>query len=170
MTRDLLAALESHRPDERRRAVRAILKSRTVPHDELRALAEKHMGSARMHETVHDAIVLLGRLRAMDQLPWLVDHLTYTSAGDPEDRNVSVRRYCPAVAALIEIGAPSIKPVLQRVGSHGDLATRFAARCVLVHVLGRKESITRLRRELSAATDATAHTNLSALLRALESR
>ena len=169
MSGEFLARLESDSPIERKGAVRAILKSRTVPHDAIRSLAEKYIGSDAHRGIVHDAIMLLGRLRAMEQIPWLITRLTYRSTGVSCDRNVPPRKMFPAVGALIEIGALCVDPLLQWVAAHGDQDTRIAARTILRHVLGRGEAGKRVAREVSGATAATA-ANLTALLGELRRR
>jgi hypothetical protein len=170
MSDDPMTQLESDTATERRAAVRAILKTRMVPHDRLRALADKYIAMRRGHGIVWDVMVLLGRLRAHDQIPWLIGHLTYRSPHLLGDRNIPPQKLFPAVAALIEIGAPSVSQLLQRLESHSDADTRIAVQTVLREVLGRFEAVQRVRRELSGTTNAMAEANLTAMLDELRRR
>jgi hypothetical protein len=169
MTDDLLVCLNSDSSAERRAAVREILKRRNVAHDQLRALVDRYIGTGSRHETIYDVMVLLGRLRAIELIPWFLGHLTYRSSSWIIRDGATPDRVYPAVAALIEIGAPALKPMLARLASHGDEETRAVIETFLRKVLGKYEAIERVTRELASAADPSARINFTALLDDLRS-
>jgi HEAT repeat protein len=155
--------LESDSPEARRSAIERIVSKRDVPEEDIRALAEKHMQGPKKG-TAKDAILLLGRLRSTSSVPWLLDRLTFSVFYKETKRPQPPADRFPAVQALIDIGLPSIKPVLARAAANNDPEVRVAAGAVLVGILGSRGAVTRLESEIAAAREPAAKAALQATL------
>jgi hypothetical protein len=163
MQQHLELRLDSESPHDRHAAVQAILKARNVSHDQIRAIADKYISTGTRAGTVKDVMIVLGRLRAVDQIPWLVDHLTFEAFYKDLKRFQTTEDLYPAVRALIEMGPKAIDPVLQRLATDAAPATQVAGAAVLRGVLGRAEAAERLKSAIAATSDPTARANLSAV-------
>lgn len=150
----MLLDLESDQPEKRRSAVEHILKHRDASHSDIRAVAEKYIAQGRKGGTVRDALLLLGRLRAVDQIPYLVSRLNYVTPTLDVTAPPSIHALYPAAGALIYIGLQSIKPVITRLRAEADENALIAGAGVLRFVLGKKGAIGRIADELKTASPA----------------
>src|SRR5215831_2643361 len=121
-----ISDLESDSPDARRAAKERILSARDVPHDDIRALAEKYMSGPKKG-TAKDAILLLGKLNSTSSIDWLLDHLTFEVFYKETKRPQPPADRFPAVEALIDIGLPAIDPLLARAATEDDPEFHTAA-------------------------------------------
>src|SRR5262249_43249154 len=128
--------LESDSVELRKAAVERVLREKSLSVKEVRSIAEKHVAGLHKHGTAKDAILLLVKLRAVDEIPWLVSQLTFEVFYKETKRPQPPEDVFPAAQALIDIGQPSIQPVLDRVKGSGDHKIYLAAATVLRGVLG----------------------------------
>lgn len=147
--------LESDSVETRHAAAAKVLRDRDVSHEEIKAIAEKYIAEGRKGGTVRDAMHLLGRLQARDQIPYLVSRLDYRVSEMEQSRPPSIETMYPAAGALIDIGLPSIRPVLERLRgeTHGEASedALVAGAGVLARVLGKKGAIDRVTAERKSA-------------------
>jgi hypothetical protein len=144
--------LESDDPHKRRAAVESIIKHRNVPHDKIKAIADEYIAKKSKGGTVRDALRLLGKLQAREQIPYLVSLLPYRVYEDDADRPPSIETTFPAAGALIDIGLPAIKPVLERLRHETDEEALLAGAGVLRGILGRKGALKRVDEEMKNAS------------------
>lgn len=143
--------LESDDPETRRVAMERVLRDRDVSHEEIRAIAEKYIAEGRKGGTVRDALHLLGKLQARDQIPYLVSRLDYSVFEMDSARLPAIETTFPAAGALIYIGLPAIRPVLERLRGETSEGALLAGAGVLRGVLGKKGAIARVEAEKQAA-------------------
>ena len=155
-----ISDLESDSPEIRYAATERILSTRNVSHDEIRALAEKHLAGPKKG-TAKDAILLLGKLNSQSSIGWLLDHLTFEVFYKETKRPQPPADRFPAVKALIDIGLPAIDPLLARAAIENDPEFHTAAAAVLVGVLGSRGASRRLRTEIGARPSAGTTTGLA---------
>ena len=149
----MVVDLESDDPHKRRAAAGSIIKHRNVSHDEIKAIADKYIAEQRKGGTVRDSLRLLGKLQAREQIPYLlVSLLPYRVFEDDADRPPAIETTFPAAGALIDIGLPAIKPVLQRLRQENDPDALLAGAGVLRGILGRAGALKRVDEEMKNAS------------------
>jgi HEAT repeat protein len=161
--REVIRELESDLPEIREAAKGQILAKRDVSQEDLRALAERHIGGPKKG-TAKDAILLLGKLNAVQSIDWLVAHLDFEVFYKETKRTQLPSDRFPAAQALIDIGLPTIAPVLARVKVDDHPDVQVAAAAVLIGVLSARGAVRRLTGEIEAARDPTAKTALGKTL------
>ena len=118
--------------------------------------------------TARTAIVLLGNLRADRSVPLLVENLDlevyYLEANRPQPPE----DLYPCMGALIQIGMPSLAPVVARATSSDDKMVCRCAAWVVKGVLGKDLAMAYVRERLAQTADAAQKTRLEALLRNVE--
>lgn len=149
-----LESLESDDADTRRTAARNILRNRNVSHDDIKAIAEKYITQGRGGGTVRDCLRLLGKLQARDQIPYLVSRLEYRDFETVCTRLPTIESMFPAAGALIDIGLPAVRPVLDRLRGETSDDALLAGAGVLSGILGKKGAIARIKAEKQTATGA----------------
>jgi hypothetical protein len=145
------AELESESIDDRRVAVAKILEARTQQNQQIADLLAKYLADPSREGTAKDLIVLLGKLRAVEQLPILVRSLTFKVFYRNTKRPQTIEDLYPAVQALTDLGAPAIDPVLERImrEDQEDVARTGAA--VLRNVLGLSRAVLILDQAIQTA-------------------
>ena len=122
----------------REQASREILKDRQSVIEELQTVVREYVQKDDRKGTAKTAIVLLGKLRSVESVPLLVENLAlwvpWTVAGRPQTTEDSL----PCVGALIEIGMPSVGPVVEMVQKAGDKTTTRCGAYVVKKILGTK--------------------------------
>ncbi|MGI0044369.1 MAG: hypothetical protein ACRD47_11720 [Nitrososphaeraceae archaeon] len=110
----------------------------------------------------------LGRLKAEQAVPFLIDNITYSGLprkmrfGSPpssEERN-------PCIYALIKIGYPAIDPLLDRVASDQQFNQSAAAR-VLVLSLGAEQAKALVRLRISKENEQSKSDRLLHLMKSI---
>jgi hypothetical protein len=148
----MLADLESDDVATRHRAMEQLLKERgEVDHSAIRAIADKYIAAGRKKGTVRDALRLLGKLQAREYIPYLVSLLPFRVYEDDLSRPPEIATTFPAAGALIDLGLPSIRPVLERLRHEIDPDALLAGAGVLRKVLGREGAFKRIRAEIKTA-------------------
>jgi hypothetical protein len=147
----VLQDLESETTDTRNAAMEHVLKNRDVPHDAIKAIVEKYRPEGFSAARARDALWLLGRLQAREQIPYLVSLLDYSPPHVFRLQEWTFAETLPAAAALIYIGLPSIKPVIERLRHEHDEKALVAGAGVLRYVLGRKVALERIEKERKSA-------------------
>lgn len=128
--------LEAESPDERRAAVAQILGARTGENQKVADLLAKYLAVPDRLGTAKDLILLLGKLRAVEHLPLLVQAQTVKVFYRATKRPQTIEDLYPAVQALIDIGSPAIDPVLERARRDDDEEAQRTAAAVLRGILG----------------------------------
>ena len=151
---NMLADLESDNVNTRHAAMKSIIATRHVSHDDIKAIAEKYIAQNRKGGTARDALRLLGKLQARDQIPYLVSRLNYRVFEGDRSRPPAIETTFPAAGALIDIGLPAIKPVLERLRHETDEEALLAGAGVLRGILGRAGALKRVDEEMKNASPA----------------
>ena len=141
--------LDSESPEVRARASSDILQRREAEIDVLMQLLERRLVNDDRQGTVKDVMLVLGKLRASRAVPLLVRNLTYEAFYKNTKRPQTTEDLYPAVAALIEIGSPSLKAVLERVTNESDPTVTRTAAAVIHGVLGGRWASSWLKEEAS---------------------
>ncbi len=89
-------------------------------------------------QAAKDAVVLLGEFRSVRSIPFLIDHLTLRVF---EKHLQTTMNLYPCVGALVDIGSPSLDPLLARVAQTDDPETARLAAYVFVEVLGNRVAV-----------------------------
>jgi hypothetical protein len=144
--------LESDDPETRRVAMERVLRDRDVSHEDIKAIAEQYIAEGRKGGTVRDALHLLGKLQARDQIPYLVSRLDLSVFEMDSAALPSIEITFPAAGALIYIGLPAIRPVLERLRGETSEGALLAGAGVLRGVLGKKGAIARVEAEKKTST------------------
>lgn len=148
----LIAGLESESPEVRATAGAEVL-ARKQPGDiaEIMRVVEKYLSSDDRQGTVKDNMLLLGKLHAVDAIPLLVRNLTFEAFYKNTKRPQPPADLFPAVQALIDIGQPSVRPVLARLAAEDGEKLGIAGATVLRRILGLRDARALLSGEIAAA-------------------
>ncbi len=134
--KNVVTDLDSENPATRQTAMSAILKSRDDNEKQVAALIERYVDAPDRQGTVKDCMLLLGRLHATTYVALLVKHLTFEAFFKNTKRPQPLEDLHPAIPALIDIGSPAIKPVLERLSAEDGETLQRAGAAVLRGVLG----------------------------------
>jgi hypothetical protein len=149
----MLADLESDYVATRHRAMEELLKNRrAVDRNAIKAIADKYIAANRKRGTVRDALRLLGKLQAREYIPYLVSLLPFRVYDDDSSAPPDLATTFPAAGALIDIGLPSIRPVLDRLRHERDRDALIAGAGVLRFVLGREGALKCVQAEMKTAS------------------
>jgi hypothetical protein len=167
------AALNSLQSDDeaaRTRAVQEILHDQSAAVEQVSAIVRKYASDPAKKGTVKSSMELLGKLRAKDAVPLLVDNLTFAVFYKNTKALQNADTLYPAVSALIEIGMPAIEPVLARVEASSADADLQAGAAVLRGVLGAELAAERLRIETAKASSDPARARLTQMAEMLREK
>ena len=164
----MLKELESESADDRRAAIAKILAGRRESNQQIADLLAKYLAVPERKGTAKDLILLLGKLRAAEQVPLLVRALTFKVFYRETKRPQTIEDLYPAVQALADIGAPALDPVLDRLSQEGDEELERTGGAVLRDVLGMPRATLILNGAIHAATDAKVKQRLAKALRAMQ--
>ena len=158
-----MTQLDSESPEVRARATAEILKRRDVEIDALMQLLERKLAGDDRQGTVKDVMLLLGKLRAVRAVPLLVRNLTYEAFYKNTKRPQITQDLYPAVNALIDIGEPSLNPVLERVRNEDDPTVARTGAAVIRGILGERVASILVKEEAAAEHDANRKRRLEAM-------
>jgi hypothetical protein len=169
--------LESPNLPERDAAARRVLNDRWQLIQALLKMLDERIGpdaSRGDREIAHGVITLLGKMRAVEAVPVLVENMTFRrrphgpgmgpAAGAPP----SIEGDLPAIAALIRIGARSLDPVAKKVLSTDDAVTLRAGAIVYCGVLGPRLARLAVQDLIDQEQDLNRRARLVQLLRMTE--
>lgn len=161
----LLSELESETPNVRAAASAEVLSHRQ-PGDvaAIMRIVEKYVAEGNRQGTVKDAMMLLGKLRAIEAVPLLVRNITFQAFYKNTKRPQPPEDQFPAVAALIEIGEPSLRPVLERLAKEDGEELQLAGTSVLRGVLGKDGAQALLAKGASILTDEQAKARIKSAI------
>jgi len=111
-------------------------------------------------QAAKDAVVLLGEFRSVRSIPFLIDHLTLTVY---EKHLQTPLNLFPCAGALIDIGSPSLDPLLARVAQTDDPETARLVAYVFVEVLGNPVAVDFIEDRRGKLTDPAARRRLKQL-------
>jgi hypothetical protein len=131
-----LEELAAEAPETRQAAVSQILEARRAQNQRIADLLGKVLALPDREGTARDLILLLGKLRAAEQVPLLVRSLTLQVFYRASKRPQTTEDLFPAVQALTDIGAPAIDPVLERLQHEDGVDLQRAGTAVLRGILG----------------------------------
>lgn len=165
----LFPGLESESQTVRAQASAEVL-ARHQPDDiaAILAIVEKYLSDEARQGTVKDNMLLLGRLRAVQAVPLLVRNLTYEVFYKMTKRLQSTEDMYPAVQALIDIGQPSVRPVLARLAVEGGETLEKNGATTLDRILGRSGARDLLSSEIAAARDEQSQARLRKVMTVLD--
>ena len=165
----MFAGLESESPTVRAQASAEAL-ARRQPDDiaAILAIVEKYLSDEARQGTVKDNMLLLGKLRAVQAVPLLVRNLTYEVFYKRTKRLQSTEDLYPAVQALIDIGQPSVRPVLARLAVEGGETLEKNGATTLHRILGRSGARELLLSEIAAARDEQTQARLRKVITVLD--
>ncbi len=112
------------------------------------------------------AIFLLGKLRVKKAVPYLIDWLVPKKGQGLATSREMV--FSPAGYALVEIGLPSIPPLVEKLRSEGTSILGKVCLKVIIRINGLEESEFLLQQALSEETNPTKKNNLRAALELVE--
>jgi hypothetical protein len=122
-----------------------------------------------------DAAIVLGRYRATNAVPDLIEHLDLDSAGRPDHIIFgsapfpeSQEMNFPILAALMAIGKPAIPQCLDKITQTDDPITRKKCGWICNRVEGSEAAESRLKSLLEKETDTQKRARLEAALEDLE--
>ncbi len=164
-----MVALESKSPKVRANAAaRVQARHQVADIPAIIAIVNKYLADDTRRDTVRDNMLLLGKLRAVEAIPLLLDNLTYDVFYKETKRLQSVEDLYPAVQALIDIGRPSLGPVQAKLSSGGDEILAKNGTTVLKGILGHEGARDLLTAQAAAAADEAARVRLNRLIAVLE--
>ncbi|HTX37363.1 MAG TPA: hypothetical protein VME43_20185 [Bryobacteraceae bacterium] len=165
----LIAGLESESPEVRAKASAEVL-ARQQPGDiaEVMRIVEKYLKSDDRQGTVKDNMLLLGKLHALEAIPLLVQNLTFEAFYKNTKRPQPPADLFPAVQALIDIGRPSVRPVLARLAAEDGEKLGIAGATVLRRILGLRDARALLSDEIAAAKEERSQARLRIVLSLIE--
>jgi hypothetical protein len=152
--------LESESPEIRAHASKEVLERRQADIAAVLKIVEKYLGDDTRRGTVKDNMLLLGKLRAAEAVDLLVRNLTFEVFYKNTKRPQSVEDRYPVVQALIDIGIPSLRPVLDRVAAEDDELLARTGAAVLLGILGRTHARAVLTEEMGSAKSVSAQVRL----------
>lgn len=155
--------LASESPEDRKTAAGEILAARQAETAKIIELAEKYLPMESRNGTLKDLMLLLGRLRAAEAVPFLVRNLTVAVFYRETKRPQTLEDQLPAIQALADIGSPSLDPVLKRAESEDDEMTHRAAAWIWRAVLGAERAESLLAAEAARQTEPAVKARLSAI-------
>jgi hypothetical protein len=167
--RPVFAQLESESPEARAAASSELLahpRPENIP--EIIRIVEKYLPDPERQGTVKDSMLLLGRFKAIEAIPLLVRNLTYEVFYKNTKRPQPPSDLFPAVQALIDIGAPSVRPVMGRLSAEDGEKLALAGASVLRGILGLDAARALLRKEIDGAADGPTRTRLQAVVHFVE--
>lgn len=135
-TLQALRKLVSSDGNERNQGVWAVRSDRRRTVRELHRIVVCHAGQFEKQESVNMAIRLLGELREKDAVPMLVDKLDFTCRLPVGVSALPAFPTLPSVAALIDIGLPSLDPLVKRASERDDQVIVERSAIVIDQVLG----------------------------------
>ena len=159
--------LDSESPEIRARASSEILKRRDTDIDALMQLLERRLAGDDRQGTVKDIMLLLGKLRAVRAVALLVHNLTYEAFYKNTKRPQTTQDLYPAVNALIDIGSPSLNPVLERLRNEDDPIVSRTGVAVIRGILGEHVASALVKEEASAERLPDRKRRLEAVARAI---
>ena len=128
--------LDSEAPEQRARVLDQALQRRATDVAALVALAERLAADPARQGTVKDTLALLGRLRAAEAVPLMLQLLTFEVYYKSSKRPQTTSDLYPAVQALIDIGPVAIDALLERVRVDDDAQVQRNAGVALRGMLG----------------------------------
>jgi hypothetical protein len=160
--------LDSESPEVRAHASAEILKRRDADIDALMQLLQRKLAGDDRQGTVKDVMLLLGKLRAVRAVPILVHNLKYEVFYKNTKRPQTTEDLYPAVNALIDIGSPSLNPILERLRREDDAIVTKAGVAVIRGVLGERLASALVKEEAGAEQSPDRKRRLETVARAIQ--
>jgi HEAT repeat protein len=160
--------LESDSAQTRDTAIAKVLAERRADVKKIADLFVKYHADDHRKGTAKDAMLLLGKLRAAEYVPLLVENLTFQVFYLETNRPQTTEDLYPAVKALIEIGSPAASPVLERLKKEDGEALERTGATVLRDVLGAKWAVAVLEFEIANAAPGLVPARLRQVLQTLK--
>jgi hypothetical protein len=152
----MITRLRSEYLKDRKDVEQLILQDRQRLVAELQQIVREFAADEKNQEIAKTAIVLLGKLRAVEAVPLLVEHFQMRTPVSQQSGVVSPMRSPlenPAVGALIEIGSPCLQPLLKKVEESDDRGTLILAAVVVNQILGPDLAVAAVRLRLKQPKD-----------------
>jgi hypothetical protein len=167
-TMDVFEKLQSEDTVTRDAATAEIMAARKEMLQKCEAIVKQFISDENRKGTVKTSILLLGKLRLQESVPFLVEHMTFAVFYKETKRLQDVEDLYPCVEALIQIGVPSVVPVVDKTKKNKDDETVIiCSSTVLREVLGADIAKSYLEREIARERGAKEKEGLSRLLKAI---
>jgi hypothetical protein len=153
--RTMITRLRSEYLKDRKDIEQLILQDRQRLVEELQQIVRQFAADERRQEIAKTAILMLGKLRAVEAVPLLVEYLVLP----PVERPPGTRQLVPpqvahpSVGALIEIGSPCLQPLLKKVEESDDRGTLILAAVVVNQILGPDLAVAAVKLRLKQPKD-----------------
>lgn len=160
----MLDDLTSESPEVRATATAEVLDARRVTLQTIAAITERFLPDEQRPATAASGIRLLGKLRAAEYVPLLVQKLTFEVFFKETKRPQPPEDLYPAVQALIDIGSPALGPLMERLKVDDDKIVQQNGAAVLTGILGPNWARAILRDEILSAEIRTVNQKLQEVL------
>jgi hypothetical protein len=150
---------------DRRAVVGEVLANRKAIAERVLRVAEKTVENEP--EKAKTAVILLGKLRYSKAVPFLVKHLQMLSPPavmKGTEPFLKIQRDYPCVRALIEIGTPSLDPLLKKLSQSNDDRTLNLTAAVYKELLGEKVALAYIRSQTPSEEGSVATKSISKLV------
>jgi hypothetical protein len=174
---DPVAAVASDDPATRNQALTSLESARSTRINALIEIARTNIDDPQRGVFIAaDAIHALGDERAIEAVPFLVEHLTFSPTVNtnilhgPAGRGAGPYEVHPCMWALMSIGNPSLGPLIEAVERRDPVQDKYFAGCtavVIFEVLGTTNSRAYLRGLMEATTDEVAKQRLAEVAKVL---
>ena len=121
------------------------------------------IGDGSRNGTVKTSIILLGRLRAVEAVPLLVEHLTFSVFYKDVKRTQLWHEGYPCIQALSDIGFASLDPLLKQAEQTDDKDYLRCAALVCTKVLGAEMTEKYIENRIEHTTDSVRRGRLQRL-------
>lgn len=178
---DLMGQLQSKKQETRKQATRHILEERRQLIQSLIALAEPQINDLESSQSkvstaampsyldrvdaTASIIVLIGQLHAEEAVPFLLKHLAFRDAN--QSVHDGLLKEFPCVGALVNIGTPSLEPLMQKLTETDQVKVAFGG-IILVKALGRNTAIAYVQERLNQQREPVQKQRLGRLLKYLQ--
>jgi len=133
---EILEKLSSSDANQRAETAQRIRARRFQTVSALYQVATRALRDPSQELSAKTAMLLLGELGGKEAIPLLLDNIKFTVRAPASGLRGGYFRTMPAVDALIDIGLPSLDPLVKRVADSDDEVTRERAAIVVAQVLG----------------------------------
>lgn len=157
-----MARLRSENQTERKAASRAILEQRARTIGELEKIVRDFVGEESRKGSAKTAVVLLGKLRAVEAVALLAENISVYVFYKSTKRIQSLEDAFPCVGALSEIGKPSIAAMIGNLASSEDEKVRELSARVILNVEGTEIGRIVIEKAIEDESDPTKKARLRA--------
>lgn len=149
---------------------------------DLKQMVQDSLSEGDRSRTAKVAIILLGKLRAVEAVPLLVENLTFEALYDdmtgfvynnhehtmPVTRIPTIEDDYPCVGALIGIGSPAIEPLMKKAEENDDDIFMRLTATILEKILDPRTAVAYLNDRLEQQNESIRRERLTRLLKYIQ--